>query len=114
VGAESSGRDLAMSQPHTCDRSLALPLAEVAGDLALPFFEKGVVSRPSTTSHPSPKRTLPSRPPSPPDPRSRWFTDHEGGTRLDTGGGIDSNGRIHEQLAEFGHSRRGPVESATR
>jgi histidinol-phosphatase len=28
------------------------------------------------------------------------FTDHDGGQRLDTGGGIYSNGRIHEQLRE--------------
>jgi histidinol-phosphatase len=34
-----------MSRPRTTDLSLALRLAEMAGELALPFFEKGVVAR---------------------------------------------------------------------
>ncbi len=34
-----------MSRPPTNDLSLALRLAEVAGDLALPLFERGVVSQ---------------------------------------------------------------------
>jgi fructose-1,6-bisphosphatase/inositol monophosphatase family enzyme len=46
------GDEAAMSRPPTTDLSLALRLAEMAGDLALPFFEKGVISTPKLDGSP--------------------------------------------------------------